>query len=1032
VLAGVLVLPASAPALEVSVSGGVLSVYDNVGQVNNVSIRAPDANGDYGIQDSNTITPIAPCRSGPVPSIAYCPGGGAPGVPAVSRMVVTLDIGNDFFTPESSISIGMSLYGGPGNDAFSGGAGPDLFVGGPGNDSFAGYGGVNTVSFEGHVGGVVAALGSATGNGDPTVGESDDLRNAMASRLIGGAGDDRLTGDGTANRLEGGAGDDRLDGGLGDDLLLGGAGSDTVAYATRANSITAHLGTASINGELGVGESDDLSDPELENVAGGEGGDVITGTGAANVLSGNGGSDDITGGEGQDVLAGGAGTDTLRSRDSVADTVGCGGDADTAIVDAADVVDLDCETTDPARPPPDGDPAGTPTPTPTPTGTGTGPGTPEDLPGGLPTVPRPPVDLAGMFAEQSKRKSPRALASDVTAPGPLDRVVRATQTALRRGGIAVADGGRVHLAPVGPSAHASVSRLEVLNLALEAQGRATAASTNLDELARRLNALGFPFKRAARPGVQLRGILQAWVRAAGRNRRDPRSFNPLFLDAMARRQVSPRLSLARANYRPVQLRLTALEVELMLAALRRVPAKYLRGVKPARARAAADPVPDCSSIVDELDKNTAFVGGSKLGAAFLDHGFAELGGKALNAGLTKGLKVKDAGQYTKALSLAGTALRLQKLAAIYGSVSIEVVSLEHDGSADSVHKPQDSANRASTEQYAFGALVAVGGERYEEYQAIAAAVGETATALTSAAVDCLGKLGIPLPTTPGDVAKAVDSWTVKWTLDADARDARYDFENSGFQPKLSRRSKLTRIPTSPNEAAARMVIGILPEDASAHPGEVFSRDVVVQADLNTAEAVNAGTIANTGKAFIGVLGGDYSGVADTQVQLLAGWLQSMVTPSATATLQVAYHKPTAGCNRRERATCPKKVKKRYRPGRSITISGPCKAHEPKPDRPWPVGYEYNSVERAVRITGADLRFVSGPACKPVVLRAPEEPTPEDFRTFYIERYTNYLHEICRGNNRGALACGYSLSTIRNESVIEKETIVMPNPRIEPD
>ena len=58
-------------------------------------------------------------------------------------------------------------------------------------------------------------------------------------------------------------------------------------------------------------------------------------------------------GGGHDVLRGGPGTDTIRARDAspLFGDIACGGDADTAIVDVADLVAPDCETVDRAAAP---------------------------------------------------------------------------------------------------------------------------------------------------------------------------------------------------------------------------------------------------------------------------------------------------------------------------------------------------------------------------------------------------------------------------------------------------------------------------------------------------------------------------------------------------------------------------------------------------------------------------------------------------------------------------------------------------------
>ena len=129
-------------------------------------------------------------------------------------------------------------------------------------------------------------------------GEGDDI-------LIGGAADDTLTGGPGNDSLAGNAGDDRLlgdfAGAVGNDVIDGGAGSsDEVSYADRTERVTVSLaGTGPQGGE---GESDTLA--EVENLTGGSGDDVLTGSDAANRIRGRSGRDVIAGLGGNDVLTG--------------------------------------------------------------------------------------------------------------------------------------------------------------------------------------------------------------------------------------------------------------------------------------------------------------------------------------------------------------------------------------------------------------------------------------------------------------------------------------------------------------------------------------------------------------------------------------------------------------------------------------------------------------------------------------------------------------------------------------------------------
>ncbi len=230
------------------------------------------------------------------------------------------------------------LDGGAGDDALSGDGGDDVLIGGAGDDQLDGGDGNDTVSYEDRGAGenVTASL-SASGGG---VGTEIDAFFSVEN-LTGGDGDDILIGDGNENILSGGAGDDELTGGLGDDTLDGGAGNDTASYRDRSVDVTASLaaGTGGVSGETD-------SYLSIENLAGGEGQDQLTGDGNANklfgqdnddTLNGGGGADELFGDNGDDTLNGGGGGDTLNggngsdilNGNAGADTLNGGGQSDT-------------------------------------------------------------------------------------------------------------------------------------------------------------------------------------------------------------------------------------------------------------------------------------------------------------------------------------------------------------------------------------------------------------------------------------------------------------------------------------------------------------------------------------------------------------------------------------------------------------------------------------------------------------------------------------------------------------------------------
>jgi len=104
------------------------------------------------------------------------------------RLIIDLGDGDDIFIADETVTYGLKVKGGKGDDYVQGGGGDDLLDGGDGNDVIYGLGG-------------------------------NDI-------LLGGAGKDYLDGGKGDDKLYGGAGKDILAGGLGKDILNGGTGED--------------------------------------------------------------------------------------------------------------------------------------------------------------------------------------------------------------------------------------------------------------------------------------------------------------------------------------------------------------------------------------------------------------------------------------------------------------------------------------------------------------------------------------------------------------------------------------------------------------------------------------------------------------------------------------------------------------------------------------------------------------------------------------------------------------------------------------
>jgi Ca2+-binding RTX toxin-like protein len=150
-----------------------------------------------------------------------------------------------------------------------------------------------------------------------------------------GAGQDHARIDSTLPvEVDGGAGNDRYNatatGGPSQVSFAGGIGLDTVNYFYATEGVNVSVDLEGGDGRPG---DDDRIHRDVESVIGSTFGDVLTGSPRTVQLSGQDGDDLITGGTGAEVLMGGGGNDRIEARDGAADSVDCGHQTDSALVD---------------------------------------------------------------------------------------------------------------------------------------------------------------------------------------------------------------------------------------------------------------------------------------------------------------------------------------------------------------------------------------------------------------------------------------------------------------------------------------------------------------------------------------------------------------------------------------------------------------------------------------------------------------------------------------------------------------------------
>ena len=309
---------------------------------------------------------------------------------------------------DSTVTGGLSndtMYGSIGNDTLEGSNGNDTLSGGAGVNTLIGGSGIDTADYsfvtkysddflfanDGHIDpvtgaaygndskGVIVDLQAGTASGKTVYDATSDVLTGEESRtisdhlsdieyVVGSKFDDTIRGDANANKLSGGEGNDTLEGRDGRDWLEGGAGNDwligstddymidggdntdTADFSNNSNGLIITLND-SANGSLGNigGSSATTIIKNVENVAGTQYKDSISGDTADNLLIGGydhsatavtANDDTITGGSGADTIVGDMMIDTSTSTILYAgnDVLGGGSDNDTIYGDSAPIL----------------------------------------------------------------------------------------------------------------------------------------------------------------------------------------------------------------------------------------------------------------------------------------------------------------------------------------------------------------------------------------------------------------------------------------------------------------------------------------------------------------------------------------------------------------------------------------------------------------------------------------------------------------------------------------------------------------------
>jgi uncharacterized repeat protein (TIGR01451 family) len=203
--------------------------------------------------------------------------------------------GNDRASIETEASgAACTIVGSPDPDVLVGGPLPDVICGLAGDDSMAGRNGNDTL---------------LPGIGDDSV---DGGVGTDTVSYLEVTGNNTFYGKDGGDSISGGDGNDTLYPGVGDDSVNGGVGADMVAYSdlpSGAAGVMLNLGITGPQDTMGAG-TDTIS--TIENAAGTNGFDTLTGNPGANTIYGKDGDDTVDGGNGNDVLYPGTGNDSVN------------------------------------------------------------------------------------------------------------------------------------------------------------------------------------------------------------------------------------------------------------------------------------------------------------------------------------------------------------------------------------------------------------------------------------------------------------------------------------------------------------------------------------------------------------------------------------------------------------------------------------------------------------------------------------------------------------------------------------------------
>lgn len=359
----------------------------------------------------------------------------------------------------------------------------------------------------------------------------------------------------------------------------------------------------------------------------------------------------------------------------------------------------------------------------------------------------------------------------------------ATREVLRRGGIAIKEGGRVVGSPIGPASIMTLTPTQVANIALQ---------SGTDQMTNTVATLGQRWAQAKlmtpgkrQPGKVMATYLGDLLKVERKQPNAARAFIPMFLDAMAR-QRTPGTNLVK-GVEPSAVPVNALEEILILVSFERfIPKRKAKTRNRTAGNPAARSFPvnrankPCSTLLDGVINKSGRDGANWADKKVVKEGFKNniikpgLGwgvGKVLGlmypgefwADLVKWATKKVLDRILSFLKVAKIAIEIYKTAVALTSTTMTVEAAETSREQPEGIGPPDFSD--------FTAYAGVDEETARQYMEEIGNLG-----IRDAISDCMKVVGLPAPFWADQIVDELEKFKVEWELKNPNQD-RYNWDS---------------------------------------------------------------------------------------------------------------------------------------------------------------------------------------------------------------------------------------------------------------